>query len=83
MTDQPGSDGRKRSVTIAGHRTSVSLENEFWDALSEIAADRRTSVSNLIAGIDETRGERGLSAAIRVFVLDWFRGRREANPGGP
>lgn len=78
MTDGP--DDRKRSVTIAGHRTSVSLENEFWDALSEIAADRRLSVSSLIAGIDENRGERGLSAAIRVFVLDWYRARSGAGP---
>jgi len=79
MTAEPrlneGPDSRKRSVTIAGHRTSVSLEPEFWEALSEIAAARRRSVSALIGRIDETRGNRGLSAAVRVFVLEHYRSR--------
>ena len=60
---------RKRSVMIAGHRTSVSLETEFWDALREIAAARGQSVQALIGGIDAERGARNLSSAIRVFVL--------------
>lgn len=64
----------KRSVTIAGHRTSLSLEQPFWEALREIAATRNTSVAGVIAEIDRTRKpEENLSAAIRVFVLDYFR----------
>ena len=59
---------RKRSVTIAGHRTSVSLEAPFWSALKEMAAERGISLSALIEEID--RGRAGnLSSAIRVFVL--------------
>ena len=58
----------KRSVTIAGHATSVSLENAFWDRLKEIAAARDLSLNQLIAEIDETRTG-NLSGAIRVYVL--------------
>ena len=65
MTDAPG----KRSVTVAGHRTSLSLEDEFWSALKAIARSRRVSLSRLIADIDATHGPRNLSSAIRVFVL--------------
>ncbi|MEJ8574316.1 ribbon-helix-helix domain-containing protein [Microbaculum marinum] len=70
--DEPGSE-RKRSVTVAGHRTSVSLEEEFWDALGEIASSRGVSTARLIAEIDETRGGRGLSSAIRLYVLRHYR----------
>ncbi|GJD96705.1 ribbon-helix-helix domain-containing protein [Methylobacterium iners] len=59
----------KRSVMIAGHRTSVSLEAPFWEALREIAAARGQSVQALIGAIDEGRGGQNLSSAIRVFVL--------------
>jgi predicted DNA-binding ribbon-helix-helix protein len=59
---------KKRSVDIAGHRTSVSLEAPFWDALAEIAARRKTSMNALIASIDGAR-EGNLSSALRVFVL--------------
>ena len=59
----------KRSVMIAGHRTSVSLEMPFWEALREIAAARGQSVQVLIGEIDEARGAQNLSSAIRVFVL--------------
>ena len=70
---------RKRSVAIAGHRTSVSLEVPFWDALKDIAAARGVSLNALIAEID--RGREGpaagnLSSALRVFVLKSFRERR-------
>jgi predicted DNA-binding ribbon-helix-helix protein len=65
----------KRSILIAGHRTSVSLEDAFWKALKEIAQARRVSVAELIASIDGARHTGGLSSAIRVFVLDYFRGR--------
>ena len=67
----------KRSLTVAGHRTSVSLEEPFWLALTEIAATRRSSVAALVAQIDRSRPTRtNLSAAIRVFVLDWYRKQR-------
>jgi predicted DNA-binding ribbon-helix-helix protein len=65
----------KRSVAIAGHRTSVSLEAPFWDALKDIAAGRRVSVQALIGDIDAGRGGANLSSAIRVFVLREARGR--------
>jgi predicted DNA-binding ribbon-helix-helix protein len=64
----------KRSITIAGHRTSISLEQAFWDALGEIATKRRMSLAALIAEIDRQRAaDTNLSSAIRVFVLDWHR----------
>jgi predicted DNA-binding ribbon-helix-helix protein len=66
----------KRSITIAGHRTSISIEEPFWQALSEIAAARRMSVPAAIAAIDRDRPEGiSLSAAIRLFALDWYRQR--------
>lgn len=64
----------KRSLTITGHRTSVSLEAPFWQALTEIAAARKQSVAALVASIDRGRqAGTNLSAAIRVYVLDWYR----------
>lgn len=60
---------RKRSVSIAGHATSVSVEDAFWTAFSEIAEQRNVSVSRLIRDIDEERSG-NLSSAIRVFVLN-------------
>ena len=62
----------KRSVRIAGHPTSVSLEAEFWQALCEIAAARRLPVNALLAAIDAGRSG-NLSSAIRLFVLDRVR----------
>ncbi len=59
---------KKRSVDIAGHRTSVSIEAPFWEALHEIAKRQNTSVNALIAAIDGTR-EDNLSSALRVYVL--------------
>jgi predicted DNA-binding ribbon-helix-helix protein len=62
---------RKRSVTIAGHRTSVSLETDFWDALAD---GQKRPVAALISEIDRRSGrESGLSSAIRSFVLAHFR----------
>lgn len=63
-----GDGTRKRSLRIAGHATSVSLEPEFWRALGEIARRRRVSVAALVAEIDAGR-RAGLSSAIRLFVL--------------
>jgi predicted DNA-binding ribbon-helix-helix protein len=64
----------KRSISIAGHRTSISLEPEFWDALSEIAKSRGISVATLVAEIDVGRSGRNLSSAIRVYLL------KQSNP---
>jgi predicted DNA-binding ribbon-helix-helix protein len=61
----------KYSVAIDGHRTSVSLEPEFWQALKEIAAKRQKSLSDLVSEVDRTR-EGNLSSALRVFVLREF-----------
>ncbi len=63
----------KRSVTIAGHRTSLSLEDPFWIALQEIAAERERPLAALIQEIDKSRAGLNLSAALRVFVLDYFK----------
>jgi predicted DNA-binding ribbon-helix-helix protein len=59
----------KRSLTIAGHRTSLSLETEFWLALRKIATQERKSLAILVGEIDSARGERNLSSAIRVWIL--------------
>ncbi len=59
----------KRSLTIAGHRTSLSLEPEFWDALQREAARRNQPVAALVNEIDQSRGARNLSSAIRVWLL--------------
>jgi predicted DNA-binding ribbon-helix-helix protein len=64
----------KRSIVIAGHKTSVSLEDAFWDALKEIASERDATLSEVVAGIDSSRSQGNLSSAIRLFVLDHFRG---------
>jgi predicted DNA-binding ribbon-helix-helix protein len=66
----------KRSFTIGGHRTSISIEAPFWDALRQAADLERTSVAALVAAIDKVRGSSGLSSAVRVWVLDFFRNPR-------
>ncbi|MDP4025352.1 ribbon-helix-helix domain-containing protein [Methylobacterium sp. NEAU 140] len=68
-----GGDIVKRSVMIAGHRTSVSLEAPFWEALRALAASEGRSVQALIGAIDAARGDSNLSSAIRVHVLAAFR----------
>jgi predicted DNA-binding ribbon-helix-helix protein len=65
----------KRSIVIAGHKTSVSLENEFWAGLKEIAKVQKITLSELVGSIDSNRRHRNLSSSIRLFVLDHFRGR--------
>jgi predicted DNA-binding ribbon-helix-helix protein len=60
----------KRSLTVSGHRTSISLEDAFWRQLKGLAAERQASLSALIAEIDAARGEANLSSAIRVYVLE-------------
>ncbi|WP_445502972.1 ribbon-helix-helix domain-containing protein [Microvirga sp. G4-2] len=70
-----GSGIVKRSVSIAGHRTSISLEEPFWQILREIAEREKLSIQSLIGRIDAERGEQNLSSAIRVFVLMDLRNR--------
>lgn len=70
----------KHSVVIAGHRTSVSLEDAFWRALKDIAAQEGVSLAALIARVDAGRGEANLSSALRVFVLERALDARETPP---
>jgi predicted DNA-binding ribbon-helix-helix protein len=74
---------RKRSLTIAGHRTSVALEPEFWVKLDDMAAERGVTTAALIAEIDEGREGPNLSSALRVAVLQWLEARTasRARPG--
>ncbi|HWX71595.1 MAG TPA: ribbon-helix-helix domain-containing protein [Xanthobacteraceae bacterium] len=65
----------KRSIVIAGHKTSVSLENAFWRGLKEIAQSRGVTLSDLVAAIDSERQLGNLSSAIRLFVLDHYKAR--------
>lgn len=65
---------KKRSLTLNGHRTSVSLEDEFWAAFCEIAASRNKPINRLAAEIDASRvGDAGLASTIRLFVLKHYR----------
>lgn len=65
----------KHSLTLRGHRTSVSLEAEFWQAFRDIAAERGVTLNQLAIEVDEGRsGDVGLASAIRVFVLNRHRG---------
>ena len=63
----------KRSVVIGAHKTSVSLENEFWEGLKEIARSKQSSLSELLSIIDSQREQTNLSSAIRVFILKQYR----------
>ncbi len=80
MADQ---DGRKnlgpvkRSVTLNGHRTSLTMEPAFWDALDALAQEEGIGLSALVARIDESRGAAGLSAAVRVYILGAYRAQAE------
>ncbi len=63
----------KRSFSIRGHRTSISLEQEFWEALREAARSQARPLADIVAEIDAGRGATGLSSAVRIWVLDHFR----------
>lgn len=65
----------KRSIVINGHKTSVSLEDEFWKSLKEIANQRELTLSQMVALVDTERQNGNLSSAVRLFVLDHYRGR--------
>lgn len=73
----------KRSIVIAGHKTSVSLEDAFWTGLKEIAARRDLTLSDMVATIDQDRRHGNLSSAIRLFVLDYYRGGQPAAHAEP
>ncbi|WP_454656181.1 ribbon-helix-helix domain-containing protein [Bosea beijingensis] len=64
---------RKRSLSIAGHRTSISLEAPFWEALKEIAASENRPIAALVADVDSGRGELNLSSALRLHALAHYR----------
>jgi predicted DNA-binding ribbon-helix-helix protein len=72
----------KRSIVIAGHKTSVSLEDAFWKGLKEIASGRDMTLSDLVAAIDSERQHGNLSSAIRLFVLDFYRDRLASDKDG-
>ena len=63
----------KRSIVLAGHKTSVSLEDEFWRGLKEVASRRLMTLSALVDIIDAQRQQGNLSSALRLFVLDFYR----------
>jgi len=63
----------KRSIMLAGHKTSVSLEDPFWEGLKEIAKDQRKTLSDLVGSIDTNREHGNLSSALRLFVLNHYQ----------
>ena len=65
----------KRSFSIKGHRTSISLEAEFWDALKEAAQEDRLTLAALIDQVDRERGTSGLSSAVRIWLLRRYKSR--------
>jgi predicted DNA-binding ribbon-helix-helix protein len=71
----------KRSIVIDNHKTSVSLEDEFWKGLKEIAALRLTNLSDLVSKIDSQREHGNLSSACRIFVLNFYRSQVPAPEG--
>jgi predicted DNA-binding ribbon-helix-helix protein len=72
----------KRSIVVAGHKTSVSLEDAFWRGLKEIAGARGMTLSELVGTIDSGRQHGNLSSAIRLFVLDFYRSQLPADKEG-
>src|SRR6201991_4693547 len=73
----------KRSIVVAGHKTSVSLEEAFWNGMKEISGLRDMTLSELVGEIDSNRQQGNLSSAIRLFVLSYFRTRAMAAAPGP
>jgi predicted DNA-binding ribbon-helix-helix protein len=72
---------QKRSFSLDGHRTSISIEAPFWAALQHIATLENNSLAGLVALIDKSRGSAGLSSAVRVWILDYYRARALPPPG--
>jgi predicted DNA-binding ribbon-helix-helix protein len=71
----------KRSIVIAGHKTSVSLEDAFWRGLKEIAQGQQVTLSNMVGEIDNDRRQGNLSSAIRLYVLNNVRARASTFAG--
>lgn len=63
----------KRSIVIDKHKTSVSLEDQFWAGLKTIAAEKHVTLSELVSDVDSQRKQGNLSSALRLFVLGWYR----------
>ena len=72
----------KRSIVLNGHKTSVSLEEAFWNSMKEISGERGKTLSEMVSEIDGNRQQGNLSSAIRLFVLDYFRTSAEPAPSG-
>ena len=72
----------KRSIVVGGHKTSVSLEEAFWNSMKEISAERAMTLSELVGEVDGARQQGNLSSAIRLFVLDHFKSRAVGPIGG-
>jgi predicted DNA-binding ribbon-helix-helix protein len=70
----------KRSFAIRGHRTSISMEASFWEALQQAAALENSTLAAIVAAVDAGRGDAGLSSAVRVWILDYFRKRSLPGP---
>jgi predicted DNA-binding ribbon-helix-helix protein len=73
----------KRSIVVAGHKTSVSLEEPFWNGMKEICGERNMTLSELVGEVDSKRKEGNLSSAVRLFVLDHFKTRAVGPAGRP
>ena len=73
----------KRSIVIAGHKTSVSLEDAFWTGLKDIALARHITLSDLVAAIDSERRHGNLSSAIRLFVLNHYQAHTDGHADQP
>jgi predicted DNA-binding ribbon-helix-helix protein len=71
----------KRSIVIASHKTSVSLEDEFWKSLKEIAICRGATLSHLVTSVDVERRHGNLSSCLRLFVLDFYLGQLSPQKG--
>ena len=65
----------KRPIMINGRTTSISLEDEFWDCLRKIAAERKETLSSLVSGINANRKDANLSSAVRVFIVEFYKDR--------
>ena len=74
---------RKRSIHLSGHATSLALEAEFWSVLAAMVAERRLSLTGLIAEIDASRGEQPLASACRTTALAWALAGRAESGGSP
>lgn len=80
MTTKESQPIAKRSIVIGGHKTSISLEQQFWDSARDIARLRHQSISKFMGEIDASRAGSNLSSTVRVFVLDWYKHRASAPP---